>query len=408
MFLNQALTSAFQNNPDILLERGKVETAGLGVESEANVLNPFFLFDADTADKTYNFGLQKAFETGGLGKIRKKIQEKRKELQKARLQERVIALEEKVIKAFTQVYINQEKIKLLEETFKYIKKSREEIEDLPEEEELLTEVELLDIKQRLEDARIEIEKARLALEELLGEKVERDSRLGDPRNLDIKENMGKVELIQKALKENSKIIENESLLEIAQLQKNLAKADYWPLIIADAGAEIDFDEKSTGVFFGLDIELPVMGLEKKQVKIAEKRIEQVKENRKIIESEIRLKISENYELYKFTQKRLEEYDQEYLPKVEKLIVKIREKYSKNEISFKDLLKAEESKIEVQNNYFDALIDFKNAFSDLEKAVGISLAKDLAKFEIGELGSTGTSVPEYQLESDPYIKLQEAY
>lgn len=388
--MQQAITSALQNNPDIQLERGRVDITGIGAVSEANILNPFFLFNADTADNTYNFGLQKAFETGGLGKIRKKIQEKRRELQKAQLNERMIEVEERVIKAFTDVYINQERIKLLEKTFDFIKAGRKKAEDLSEVDELLVEEELLDIIQSLEDSRIEVEKAKLVLEELLGEKVEKGRRVGDPRDLKLKEGLTtEEELLKKALEEKPEIIENKRQLELAQLLKDLAKADYWPLIIADAGAEVDFNERTAGVFVGLDIELPVLGLEKRQVEAAEKRIEQIKKNRETLEKDIRLEVSETYKLYEFTKERLRDYDRKYLPKIEKLIETIRKKYKKREISFIDLLKAEKSRIKIQNNYFDALFDFENAFSNLERAVGASLAEGMSGSRIMQEEFQGT-------------------
>lgn len=372
LFLQQAITSALQNNPDIQLEKGRIDITGIGAVSEANILNPFFTFDADIAEKTYSFGLQKAFETGRLGKIRKKIQDKRRELQDAILNKRAIDLEEKVIDAFTRVYINQEKRKLLDETFEFINNSKENAENLSEVDSLIIEEELLDIIQQLEDTKIEIEKARLLLEELVGEELERGSTFGDPRKLKIKGDLTEKDLLNKALKEKPEIIENDRQIELAKLLENLAKANYWPLIIADSGAKVDFDEERAGIFVGLDIELPVLGIEKRQIEAAQKRLDQIMENRKIIEKDIKLEVGEYYKLYEFTKKRLEDYDKKHIPKVESLINTIRKKYKENIITFRELLKAEKSRLKIQNNYFDALMDYENAFSDLEKAVGVSL------------------------------------
>ncbi len=383
LFLNQAITSALRNNPDIQQERGRLQRTNLEIFADVNVLNPFFLFDADLAQRTYSFGLQKAFETGGLGKIRRKIREKRVELQRAELNERIIELEDQVIDTFTQVYINQERIKLLEETFSFIKAKQQEAQNLSEIEELLAEEEIIDIIQRLEDSKIEVDKARLLLEELLGRKVTGETPLESPKELKIKGDMTEEELIEMALKEKPEIIENNKELELAELLKKLARANYWPLVIADGGVRINFQESQAGIFIGLDIELPVLGIERKQIEAAEQRIELIKENRKILEKKIKLEVSETYKLYEFTKKRLEDYDREYLPRTKQLISSIREKYENNEISFSDLLKAEKSKIKIQNNYFDALFDFENAFSDLERAVGITLAEGLPEPGVSE-------------------------
>ncbi len=381
LFLQQAISSALQNNPELQLARGNLEAADLEIIAEANLLNPFFIFDADTGDKIYRFGLQKAFETGRPGRIRRKIGQKQKALRRAQLEVRIIEVEERVIDAFTDVFINQERIKLLEDTFSFIKTEQEEAEDLSEVNQLLVEEELLDILQGLEDAKIEVEKAKLVLAGLLGKEVSEETDLGNPRELKVKDGLTKEKLIEIALKKKPEIIENDMELELAQTLRELAKANYWPLIIADAGAEVDFEEENAGFFIGVDIELPVLGIEKRQIMATDRRIEQIKKGRKILEKNLKLEISEAYELYEFTRKRLEDYEDSYLPKKDELISIIRQKYEDSEISFMDLLKAEKSKLRIQNNYFDALFDFEDAFSNLEKAVGISLTESKPEVNI---------------------------
>ena len=327
-----------------------------------------------------------------MGKIRREIRNKRAEIQEAELNKRAIELESRVIDAFTIVYINREKIKLLEEIYNFIKSKHEESEKLSEVEKLLTAEDLLKILQDLEDARIEGEKAELILKKLLGREVPAETEFQCPKELKINDDMTEDKLIQISLKKKAEIIENDKELEFALLLKDLAKADWWPLIIADAGVKVDFEENQANVFAGLDIELPVLGMEKKQIEAAEKKIARIRENREILEKNTKLEVIETYKLYKFTKKRIEDYEQKHLPRIEKLISTIREKYEKNEISFMDFLKAEKSRIEIQNNYFDALFDFECAFSNLEKAVGISLAKGMRSPSIPEAGISGVPAP----------------
>lgn len=374
LFLQQAITSALQNNPELQLARGRLDAVDIESLAEANLLNPFFIFDADTADKIYRFGLQKAFETGGLGRIRRKIGEKQRALVRAELERRKIEIEEKVIDAFTDVFINQERIKLLQDTLSFIETEQERAQGLSDIDRLLIEEEMLDILQGLEDAKIEVEKAKLVLASLLGKEVSEETDLGNPRELEIREGLTGQRLIEIALEKKPAIIVNDRELELAQALRELAKANYWPLIIADAGGEIDFEREHAGFFIGLDIELPVLGIEKRQVMAADKRIEQLKEGREILERDIKLEVSEAYELYEFTRERLVDYEEKYLPRKDELISAIRESYKKGKIKFIELLRAERAKLRIQNNYFDALFDFENAFSDLERAVGISLAE----------------------------------
>lgn len=389
LFLNQAISSAIRSNPDIQVQRGKISVMGQEVLSSAIELNPFFLFDTQPSEDVYEFGLQKPFETGRPGKIRKKIRDMRVELEKAELSAQVINLEDRVIDAYTQVFINQERIKVLKDSLDFILHSNEYTESLSEVEQLLAEGEIINITQNLEDSKIEVEKARLVLEELVGEEIRSQTNLGNPRELKIKEGLNEEKLIQIALRKKPEIIENEKELELEKLLKALAKSNLWPLIIAAAGTRLDFKNERYGVFISLDIELPILGLEKRQINAAELRIEQVMKARKTIIKNTKLEVSENYKLYEFTKQRLLDYEEKYLPKMQNLIDTVREKYLQEEVHFIDLLKAEKARILIMGNYFDALIDYENAFSDLERSVGVSLVGKDGKSSVPGLKETIT-------------------
>ena len=320
-------------------------------------------------------GFQKTFETGGIGKIRKIVAEKRLDLQEAQLSMQEIELKNKVTDAFAALYINREKIKILEEAYKFLSENFEEKENISEVDQLIFEEELLNIMQAQEDAKIALEKAVLLLENLIGEDIEEEKELEIFAEDELEKKFKLEELTQTALKKRPAIIENDKELSLAESLKDLAKADRWPLLIADSGSRFFRKRNKYSAFFGIDIELPVLGVEKKEIEVSEARIEQIKETREIIEKDIEIEVEDNLKVYEFARKRLIDYEEKHLPRIEELITIIREKYEKDEVSCRDLLKAEKARLAFLANYFKALFDYKNAFSDLERAVGITLAED---------------------------------
>lgn len=113
---------------------------------------------------------------------------------------------------------------------------------------------------------------------------------------------------------------------------------------------------------------------KKEIEVSDARIKQVEDIRKIIEK-IKLEVEDSFKVYEFTKKRLIDYEEKHLPRIDELISIIYEKYQKEELSGRELLRAEQSRIAIHENYFIALYDFEDAFSDLERAVGIALVEE---------------------------------
>ncbi len=392
MSLQQAISAAVLASPELEKERIKMGITRAESIADTGVLNPFFIFDADPREREYEFGLQKAFETGRQGRHRKRIDQKREEMEETLINARIMDLKAKVINAYTAVYINQEKIKILEDSYNFIISEINQNDKLSALNELLVRGELTDIYQQKEDARIAIKQAISILTMLTGHRITEDVTLVDPTKLAAEPDLSTSQLVEIALKERHESILNKQDIELAKIAKDLAVSNLFPLVIVDAGAEVKLEENTGQFFIGVDVELPVLGAEIRAIERTEERIEQVKKRQKIVEENIMVEVVDSYDVYKTAKERFQEYEQMHIPGINTLLSEIRMKYKNNEISFKDLLEAEKANISIVNNYLTSMLAYKNAITVLENAVGKSIIVEVTDPEVPEIEIPFTGPP----------------
>src|SRR5690606_6948215 len=114
--------------------------------------------------------------------------------------------------------------------------------------------------------------------------------LQNPRVTRIKENLTLEMLVLTALIKRPEVLTIQKELELAEILRRLAIANFYPLIIVEVGGGFNVDaveERPGSVFASVDIELPILGIEKRQLKAATIRVQQVLKQKKTIEENIK-------------------------------------------------------------------------------------------------------------------------
>lgn len=376
--MTQVISSALMHNPELQRRRAKAEITQAEARAFSAVQNPFLTTEFDPMEKVYRFGIQKALETGGAPKWAEMASRKRAEIEQAELERDILDLKSNITRAYTEAYINQERIELYKEIYDFIKSKYKEYDNISVVDKLLIEEELINLEQQSEDARQEIEKAHLVMERLTGRNVIEGRKLQNPRVTRIKENLTLEMLVLTALIKRPEVLTIQKELELAEILRRLAIANFYPLIIVEVGGGFNVDaveERPGSVFASVDIELPILGIEKRQLKAATIRVQQVLKQKKTIEENIKHDVTHTFSLYKYSKERIEKYEKVHLPRLIELMEEVRERYENGEIPIRELLTAEKSRLAIRNDYFDALSDYEYAVSELERAVGTSLEEE---------------------------------
>ncbi len=392
LFLHEVVRSAIDNNPEIQSARSRLNVTRAEILSASVLQNPFFTFDSNLVENSYDFGLQRIFELGGLKDKRKNIATIRHELEGISVRIREFELKNKVRAAYTKHYVNQEKYKAFCKLYEKVENLLEnrhdhkykEIDKYKEEAILFQgKVTLLDIDNNIEKSLLAINQSDMLLEKLIGKSIIEQSRsLVRPEiipaalkpfanngfiNID---SISVEQLANSAFKNRGEFDEIDKFMELAESQRIFAMAKRWPLVILEAGATVNFNQNKTRPFVSANIELPFLDKEKDEIDIADEKIKHNKERLNILKRKIQIEVKDAYQTFKHSKIRFDKLDKYILPKAKKHLDELREHYENGKITLKDMIDTEKAVIDIINTYFDSLMDYENAIIELDKAVGV--------------------------------------
>lgn len=386
-FLNQAISSAIQNDPFIQQKRVELKLSPSEIAAiSTSQLNPFFTFGLNPGVQGYKFGFAKTFELGGLKQKRIGIAKLRNELQLLELEKQMLIIKDKVRGAYVTHYINHEKLKNLKNNLQLIKELIYQgcCKNIIEQKQ--ADLVILKLKNDIRRAELSLLESKIALEELTGESIEKKDQIDAPNRIPgtLEKLFGKkFERLEKtneeqfkkiAYKNRPEIKENEKEIELSLKQEKLAKVKRLPLMILESGWELVTPPEINinNFYIEGDIELPILYRNNDEIKAAKDRQNQYKNNLDETKKDIAIEIKNTFEYLLKSQKNLDSYEYKILPEMENLISFFIENYKNGKYSFSELLQAKQINTEINNGYFRALKDYQDAISDLERVLGLGV------------------------------------
>ncbi len=390
LFLSQVIQSAISNNSEILSESSRLDVSRAEILSASVLENPFFTFDSNLVENSFDFGVQRIFETGGLKDKRVDIATTRHKLDLINLELKKFELKNKVRAAYTKHYVNQEKLKNFRELLGFVKNLLKK-KDIKDVIRFQGEVVLLEIEHNIDKAELTISQSDMNLEKLIGKSiVEKDLSLHPPDSVPaalkpfVNKNFSNLEYIPVqyikafALRNRLEFKKMLEFIKLSENQKRLALAKRWPLVLLEVGATVNFNEKKSRPFFSANIELPLLDRDEAEIAAADAKKDHYKKTLEILRSKIDIEVQDAYQTFKLSKKRFDRFEHSIKPEAIRHIEKLREEYDNEDISLIDRIGVEKSVLEILNTYYDALIDYQTSIIELDKAVGVFKLSPLSK------------------------------
>jgi cobalt-zinc-cadmium efflux system outer membrane protein len=388
--LDQAINQAIKYNPQLSAKR-----ANLGV-SEAQVvtanarLNPSLVTDNGVAEKTYRLGIAQTIELGGKRKKRTALAEAQRDVVVSEINTALLDLRQNVRNSYIQLYNAQQKMKAANDVLlttgklAEIAKKRQLAGDIAALDVLQTEITKVNAKNDLQNAKLSIAQALNSLNAFIGKPISSDSELAPPGLLsqfsETKEQSDKMinNLIEQAYNcrpELKTIIKN---IEVANRQIELAKANSIPNLIFAVGPDIVLpggEEKNNlnvNVFVTGSIDLPVFNRQQGPIKEALAQRYQAEKEFESTKNQINLNIRNAYSRIISNTETIKIYEKELLPTAQSVVEKSRRSFEEGKSNILVPITAQQSYINTKFGYVQALTDYQNAVSDLERAIGAGL------------------------------------
>jgi outer membrane protein TolC len=392
--LNQAINIAVERNPVLQAELSRTGISKAEITGLKTVANPYFTFNSSIPEGIYSFGLQKIIQLGNTGKYRKNIASIRREIDLLEVQRKILDVRQETRDAYIQYFASRKKLSVYSEIYDKLKNYVEHTRKNPPKNKfldlLMAENELISLANNIEVTKYEIIKAQNHLEEIVGVDFDKEPALQEPTELpDLLKNLtGEnlsecskqkiAKLTQIALNCRPAAIEANKNIELSRNQYKLAQLGRIPLVILEAGAEIDNNndepeqENEVNAFINGNIELPIFDRHQGPVDQALAETEFNIEQKKSIDDNIAHEVKNAYTALAANKERILRYQNSLLPKAEELNKEAIKNYKNANLTASEFLRAERVYIDTQLAYLDALVDFQTAISELERAIGVQL------------------------------------
>lgn len=400
--LEQAIQSAIANNPQVKAVRSR-----LGV-SEAEILsaglrpNPSLLSDNGIAEKTYRVGVEQTIELGGKRRNRIALAKAQRDVVLADINTQLLDLRTDVRRAYTQLYSAQERQKIYKNILQVsqeladVAKKRERAGDVSKLNVLETEIVSINANNELQTSMVEVVNGRSRLNAILNQPLHTDLALAPPSSSPqltsvpvsappapqgapvLQGGVNQLEadldgLIQAALSHRPEIQQNLRQVEVTRFQTALARANRIPNLSLAAGPDIvTGDEGETSVFIIGNLELPLFNRQQGAIHEAQARRVQLEQEQMALKNRITYEVSSAYNSFKANQERIQRYETQLLPYSVAIVDKSRRAFDEGKTSILNAIYAQQAYMNTRLGYLQALIDFQNSISDLERAVGTGL------------------------------------
>lgn len=396
--LQEALKIAIANNAQLAATRARLGVSSAEITTSGARLNPVVLSDNGLAEKTYRLGVEQTIELGGKRKNRIAVARAQNEVVGTEVDIAVLDTRTNARHAYTQLYNIQARQdnaqNVLDTTAKLLDVARKRAKagDISAVEVLQADIVTANAQNDLQTVAAQVVQAENALSTVLNQSLESRYRLEAPPMLSaqiiptLKIQSGTLkggisqttaanldQLIQTALTHRPEIQKALKNQEVASRQLVLAKANKVPNLTIAAGP--DFVVGSGGgvsAFIMGNVSLPFLNRQQGAIAEAQARQIQYRHEQVAQAKQVILEVTNAYFVLNANQERLIRYEKDLLPKTEILVVKSRRSFEAGKVAILLPLNAQQAYTNTRLGYLQAIQDYQDSISNLERAIGAEL------------------------------------
>jgi len=398
---DQALNIAIRNNPQFKAEQARLHVWQAAVKTAGARPNPYLMTDNGIAERTYRLGVEQLLETGGKRRHRVDLAKTQLQFAQSEVNTRLLELRANVRRAYTQLYNVQERQK----TYQNILTVTQELVDIAQKREQAGDIATLDVLQteiinvntnnELQSIAVELTQAQNHMNALLNQPLGHTLIVAPPNTTpQLEASTGPVSqtpsgpllhgsvqvmdlnldrLIQTAIKRRPELKSNTIQLETAQQEMSLAKANRIPNIRLAVGPDwVTGSGGAFGAFVVGNVEIPMFNRQQGPILEALARKNQYNQEQEALKNKITLEVTAAYTAFTGNQARVQRYENQLLPYAVAVVEKSRRAFQEGKASILIPINAQDAYMRSRLGYLQALMDYQNAISDLEQAVGAGL------------------------------------
>ncbi len=395
--LEQALEQAALNNPGIVAMKAQLGISDAAIVTAKTPLNPSVISDNGIAEKTYRLGIQQTFQLGGKRGRRVALAKTQRDVIESQVKAAVLDLRSNLRKAYTRFYIAQQRLSAYEEMVQTnehlvtITSKREKAGDVPSLDVLQAELSAVRVSNNAQTAFAEMIQARNNFNILLGQPFARSWLLENPQKsphaqqttapspgVALKGGVGLTDsdleaLVQEGLAQRPELQQNRLEILASDQQLALARANRVPDFNLAVGPDwVLGSEGQLSAFVVGSFELPLVNRQQGPILSAKATKIQLQSQKNVLTNQITLDIVNAYTTFSLNQGRLERYETVLMPKAKRVVDLSQRSFQEGKANILIPLNAQQAYMETHLEYLQAVTDYQNALSDLERAVGTPL------------------------------------
>jgi cobalt-zinc-cadmium efflux system outer membrane protein len=397
--VDQAIEAAIKNNPQIQATQARLGVSEAEILTAGARLNPAVVSDNGIAEKTYRLGVEQTIELGGKRKRRVAVAQAQRETVKAEINTALLDLRSEVRRAYTSLYNLQERQVTLENILQVaqelvtIAQKREQAGDISVLEVLQTDILRVNAQNDLQTLSVEVMNAKNRLNALLNQPLASTVTLAPPNTAPqvtatkappttpgtlqgrvSETGMNLDDLIDQALTRRPEIQLNLRNIELSRLQASLSRANRIPNLSLTVGPDYVAEpgQKEFNAFIVGTLEIPVFNRQQGPIQEAIARQNQFQKEQAALKNRVPLEVTNAYNAFKAIQDRIKRYETVLLPMSVAVTDKSRRAFQEGKTSILTPIQAQQAYMNTRLGYLQALSDFQNSISDLERAIGAGL------------------------------------
>lgn len=400
--IDQAIDLALTNSPQLQAARAQLGVSEAAIVTAGARLNPSLMSDNGIAEKTYRFGVEQTIELGGKRRQRVSLAQAQRDVMLSEINTRILDLRNDVRRAYTQLYNaqerqrNSENILQVSQELVTIAQKREKAGDIAQLDVLQTDIVRVNAQNDLQSVTADVLNARTRLNALLNQPVNTVLTLAPPNTSPqlalpqvtppatpqtgpvLQGSVNQLDadldsLIQEALNRRPEMQQITRNIEVTQRQLRLARVNRIPNLSLAAGPDIvTGDEGEFNAFFIANVEIPLFNRQQGPIREALARRAQLEQEQAALKNRIASEVTTAYTSFQMNQARIQRYETQLLPMSVAVVDKSRRAFQEGKTSILTPIQAQQAYINTRLGYLQALQDYQNAISDLERAVGTGL------------------------------------
>jgi cobalt-zinc-cadmium efflux system outer membrane protein len=399
--LEQALAMADRNNAQFQAAQAGIRISEAQIVTARALPNPSLLSDNGVAETSYRLGVTQVVELGGKRARRVELAQAQRDLVSAQTVIARLDLHTSVRQAYTELYNLQQKQAAYQELSRLagemltLAQKREAAGDISGLDVLQSDIVQLNAQNDLLSLGSNLQNAHTRLNVLLGEPLAGDFKLMAP-NLSprmiafvatsdkspsgalhgqvTQTVMNLPDLITLALKQRPEVQAKAKALNTSRLEEVLARRTRIPNLTISAGPDYVSAPGSQSFNFFIigSLEIPLFNRQQGPILEALAKQAQFRKEQAALAQAIESEVRQAYASYIGNQGRVKRYESSLLPLAKTILTKSELAFQNGKASILLPIHAQQAYMSTRLNYLEALADFQNNISQLERAIGSAL------------------------------------